>query len=58
MGGLSSPPTARLRRARVSNGGVGYGKVSPDAPDRAALIAKLDDASDEIASGDVDIPRR
>jgi len=42
----------------VSNGGVGYGKVSPDAPDRAALIAKLDDASDEIASGDVDIPRR
>jgi basic membrane protein A len=42
----------------VANGGVGYGEVSADAPDREALIAKLDDVSDQIASGDVDIPRR
>ena len=41
----------------VANGGVGYGKVSPDAPDREALIAKLDDVSQQISSGDVDIPR-
>jgi basic membrane protein A and related proteins len=42
----------------VANGGVGYGKVSPDAPDRTALIAKLDDVSERIASGDVEIARR
>ena len=42
----------------VANGGVGYGKVSAEAPDRDALIAKLDDVSEQIASGDVDIPRR
>ena len=42
----------------VVNGGVGYGKVSADAPDRDALIAKLDGVSEQIASGDVDIPRR
>ena len=41
----------------VANGGVGYGKVSPDAPDRDALIAKLDDVSQQISSGVVDIPR-
>jgi len=41
----------------VANGGVGYGKVSPDAPDRAALIEKLDDVSKQISSGDVKIPR-
>ena len=35
----------------VANGGVGYGKVSPDAPDRDALIAKLDGVSEQIASG-------
>jgi hypothetical protein len=32
--------------------------VSPDAPDRTALIAKLDDVSERIASGDVEIARR
>ncbi|HEY1318247.1 MAG TPA: BMP family ABC transporter substrate-binding protein [Gaiella sp.] len=42
----------------VANGGVGYGKVSPDAPDRAALIAKLDGVSEQITSEDVDVPRR
>ena len=42
----------------VANGGVGYGKVSADAPDRDALIAKLDGVSEQIASGDLDIPRR
>ena len=41
----------------VANGGVGYGKVSPDAPNRAALIAKLEDVSQQIAGGDVEIPR-
>ena len=41
----------------VANGGVGYGKVSADAPDRDALIAKLDGVSEQIASGDIDIPR-
>jgi basic membrane protein A len=42
----------------VANGGVGYGKVSADAPDRDALIAKLDDVSKQIADGDIDVPRR
>ncbi len=32
--------------------------MSADAPDRDALIAKLDGVSEQIASGDVDIPRR
>jgi basic membrane protein A len=41
----------------VANGGVGYGKVSPDAPNRAALLAKLEDVSQQIAGGDVEIPR-
>ena len=41
----------------VGNGGVGYGKVSPDAPNRDALIAKLDDVEKQISSGDVDVPR-
>jgi basic membrane protein A len=41
----------------VANGGVGYGKVSPDAPDRDALIAKLDDVSKQIADGKIDVPR-
>ena len=34
----------------VANGGVGYGKVSADAPDRDALIEKLDDVSKQIAT--------
>ena len=41
----------------VANGGVGYGKVSADAPDRDALIAKLDDVSKQIADGKIDVPR-
>jgi basic membrane protein A len=41
----------------VANDGVGYGEVSPDAPDRDALIATLDDVSEQIAAGDIDIPR-
>ena len=41
----------------VANGGVGYGKVSPDAPDRDALIATLDDVSEQIAGGDIQVPR-
>jgi basic membrane protein A len=41
----------------VANGGVGYGEVSPDAPDRDALIETLDDVSQQIADGQIDIPR-
>jgi basic membrane protein A and related proteins len=41
----------------LSNGGVGYGEVSADAPDRDALIAKLDDVAKQIADGDIDVPR-
>lgn len=41
----------------LANGGVGYGKVSADAPDRDALIEKLDDVSKQIADGTIDVPR-
>ena len=41
----------------VENEGVGYGEVSPDAPDREALIATLDEVSEQIAAGDLEIPR-
>jgi basic membrane protein A and related proteins len=41
----------------VANDGVGYGEVSPDAPDRDALIATLDEVSEQIAAGDIEIPR-
>ncbi len=41
----------------VANDGVGYGKVSANAPDRDALIAKLDDVSKQIADGDLEIAR-
>ena len=42
----------------VENGGVGYGKVSPKAPDRDALIAKLDEVSKQIADGKITVRRR
>lgn len=41
----------------LANGGVGYGEVSADAPDRDALIEKLDDVSKQIADGAIDVPR-
>jgi len=41
----------------LANDGVGYGKVSADAPDRDALIEKLDDVSKQIADGSIDVPR-
>jgi basic membrane protein A len=41
----------------VENEGVGYGEVSADAPDRDALIATLDEVSEQIAAGEIDIPR-
>jgi basic membrane protein A len=41
----------------VANDGVGYGEVSADAPDRDALIEKLDDVSQQIADGDLEIAR-
>ena len=41
----------------VSNGGVGYGEVSPDAPDRDALIEELDAVAERIADGEIEIPR-
>jgi basic membrane protein A len=37
----------------VANGGIGFGEVSPDAPNRDELIATLEDVSDKIASGDI-----
>src|SRR5262245_32003005 len=42
----------------VANDGVGYGKVSPDAPDRDSLIDKLDAVAKQIADGDIEIPRK
>ena len=41
----------------VANEGVGYGEVSADAPDRDALIEELDAVSEQIAAGDIEIPR-
>jgi basic membrane protein A len=41
----------------VENDGVGYGEVSPDAPDRDALISTLDEVSEQIAAGEIEIPR-
>ncbi len=40
----------------VKNGGVGFGKVSVKAPNRAALIAKLTAVSKQIAAGKVKAP--
>ena len=42
----------------VKNGGVGFGKVSVKAPNRAALIAKLTAASKQLASGKVRPPTK
>jgi len=41
----------------VKNGGVGYGKVSTAAPDRAALIAKLNNYAKQLSSGAIKPPR-
>ena len=41
----------------VKNGGVGYGKVSAKAPNRTALIAKLNAWAKQIADGKVKPPR-
>ena len=41
----------------VENDGVGYGKVSPAAPKRAALIATLNTWAKKIADGEVTPPR-
>jgi basic membrane protein A len=41
----------------VKNGGVGYGKVSAKAPNRKALIGKLELWSKSLASGKVKPPR-
>ena len=41
----------------VKNGGVGYGKVSVKAPNRAALIATLNSWAKKLASGAVKPPR-
>ena len=41
----------------VKNDGVGYGKVSASAPNRTALIAKLDAWAKKIADGEVTPPR-
>ena len=40
----------------MKNGGVGFGKVSAKAPNRAALIAKLNAVSKQIAAGKIKPP--
>jgi basic membrane protein A and related proteins len=42
----------------VKNGGVGFGKVSTKAPNRAALIAKLTAVSKQIAAGKISAPAK
>ena len=42
----------------VKNGGVGYGKVSAKAPHRAALIARLNAISKQIAAGKIKVPTK
>jgi basic membrane protein A len=42
----------------VKNGGVGFGKVSVKAPNRAKLIAKLTAVSKQIAAGKIKIPSK
>ena len=42
----------------VKNGGVGFGKVSVKAPQRAALIAKLTAVSKQIAAGKIKAPTK
>jgi len=42
----------------VGNGGVGFGKVSVNAPNRAKLIAKLTAVSKQIASGKIKPPKK
>ncbi len=42
----------------VKNGGVGFGTVSTKAPNRAALIAKLNAVSKQIAAGKIKIPTK
>ncbi len=41
----------------AKNGGVGYGKMSSAAPKRAALIAKLNAWTKQLAAGKVKPPR-
>ena len=41
----------------VANGGVGYGTVSPDAPNRDALLDELDAVAERIKAGGIVIPR-
>ncbi len=42
----------------VKNAGVGYGKVSAKAPRRAALIARLNAISKQIANGTIKVPSK
>ena len=42
----------------VKNGGVGFGKVSIKAPNRAKMIAKLTAVSQQIASGKIKPPKK
>jgi basic membrane protein A len=41
----------------VANGGIGYGEVSADVPNREELVATLEDVSRQIADGEVTPPR-
>jgi len=42
----------------VKNGGVGYGTISTTAPRRAALIARLNAVSKQIANGTIKVPSK
>jgi basic membrane protein A len=42
----------------VKNGGVGFGRVSSNAPGRAALVKKLTAVSTQIAKGKIKIPSK
>jgi basic membrane protein A len=41
----------------VANGGIGFGEVSPDAPNRDELVSMLEDVSEKIAGGEITPPR-
>ncbi len=42
----------------ISTGGVGFGEVSPDAPDRDALIQTLEDVAGQISDGEITPPNK
>ena len=41
----------------IENGGIGFGRVSPNAPNRDQLISTLENVADQIAAGEIIPPR-